>query len=400
MLPACLLLAINALWITNPILWIRQCAALIVTFGLVHPALLLIGGMDVFEYLEIGMLEAILGTSLVIGLPVRWSVPIIFLFGLTFGACTLYLESDSSPFVNFCVDFAVYAFLGIAASYRYEDISRREFVAQARSRKEYAERIAADADRRRWLEVIAGFLRHELKNSITAISTSIEIADRVAPQSEAGKYLDRGRRSVQYMRLLLDKVADATNLESALAQHEFESIDLSSLIAGRVEDFRADTPGRVFSTDIEPDVRIFGHSDSLTQLLDKLMNNAVEHGDPQFPIHIALKNRVESCQISVSDVGDPLPADATRIFEPFVTRKTARPGAAHLGLGLFVARAIAVNHGGTIQALADPAGACFLVDLPLRHGALSPESTDSRDPARFESGRSLNHGGGRLRVLP
>ena len=377
MLPACVLMAANVFWSKDAIVWIRQSAALIAIYGLTHSVLVLMGGPRIIKYEEIGIMEAILGVSLVAGLPVRRSVPIIFLFGATFGAATLYVEQDIGPFVDFCSDFAVYVCLGIAVAYRYEVAARREFVAQAQSRKDYTERIAMDAERRRWLEVIAGFLRHELKNSITAISTSIEMADRVvAPESSAGKYLDRGRRSVQYMHLLLSKVADATNLEAALAQHEFASVNFSSLIHERVDEFRADTPGRVFSTGIQDGVQIVGHADSLIQMLDKLINNALEHGHPQFPIHIELQNRVDSCFVTVSDTGDALPPSTTQIFEPFVTHKTMLPGAANLGLGLFVARAIVVNHGGSLraEALIDPIGARFIIELPH----VRPPSSEGR----------------------
>jgi signal transduction histidine kinase len=373
LVPLCLLLAINATWIANPIAWTRQCAVLLILFGLVHPLLLLISGIEVFEYLELGMMQVILGAFLLMGLPVRWSLPITVVFGLSFGASILRVQSGVAPFANFSVDFIIYASLGAFAAYRYENASRREFIAQVYSRKEYAERLAADTDRRRWLEVIAAFLRHELKNSMTAISTSIEMADRVAPHSDAGKYLERGRRSVQYMHQLLTKVADATNLESALAQHEFEPIDLSKLVLDRIDDFRKDNPERVFVTDVQVANIVLGHGDSLVQMLDKLLNNAIEHADPIQPISVALQVQSRLCIFTVSDIGDALPADTSQIFEPFVSQKSARAGAANLGLGLFVARAIAINHGGNIRAegLIDGVGARFIVQLPRFEDASS-----------------------------
>jgi signal transduction histidine kinase len=366
LVPFCLLLTINATWIANPIAWTRQCAVLLILFGLVHPLLLLMNGTAVFEYLELGMLQVILGSFLLFGLPVRWSFPIAVVFGVSFGLSILRVQDNSAPFANFSVDFVVYTCLGVFAAYRYENASRREFIAQVYSRKEYSERLAADTDRRRWLEVIAAFLRHELKNSMTAISTSIEMADRVAPHSDAAKYLDRGRRSVQYMHQLLTKVADATNLESALAQHEFEPIDLSRLILDRVEDFRKDSPERTFAANVEPDVFVVGHGDSLVQMLDKLLNNAVEHGAPAYPVAVELEARAKCCLVTVGDAGDALPGDTSQIFEPFVSKKAARAGAANLGLGLFVARAIAINHGGNVRAepLEEGVGARFIVQLP------------------------------------
>ncbi len=366
LVPLSVCLPITATWITNPIVWTRLCAMLLILFGLVHAFLLLIAGIGVFEYLELGMLQVILGTFLLVGLPVRWSLVIAIIFGLTFGACILHVEITLGSFVNFAADSVICSCIGLIAAYRYESASRRAFIAHVLSRKEYSERLIADADRRRWLEVIAAFLRHELKNSMTAISTSIEMADRAAAQSEASKYLDRGRRSVHYMDQLLTKVADATNLESALAQHEFEPIDVSQLIMDRIGDLRHDNPDRTFATDVEPGVHVLGHGDSLVQMLDKLINNALEHGDHARPIGIHVRNHSLYCSITVSDAGDSLPADTLHIFEPFVSKKATRAGAPNLGLGLFVARAIAISHGGTIRAepLVEAVGARFTVQLP------------------------------------
>ena len=166
---------------------------------------------------------------------------------------------------------------------------------------------------------------------MTAISTSIVMAKRVAPHTNASKYLDRGQRSVQYMQLLLNKVADATNLEAALAKHDFESVDLSSLVLNRIHEFCTDTPSQVFTSDIERDVQILGQGDSLVQMLDKLLNNAIEHSRPGFPIHVTLQDHVGSCLITITDIGDPLPPSTAKIFEPFVTLKTTQPGSANLG---------------------------------------------------------------------
>lgn len=67
----------------------------------------------------------------------------------------------------------------------------------------------------------------------------------------------------------------------------------------------------------------------------------------------------------------------------------ARAGAGNLGLGLFVARAIAINHGGNIHAepLADAVGARFTVQLP---STASPGNPSISAPA---FGSNLVEGG-------
>lgn len=75
--------------------------------------------------------------------------------------------------------------------------------------------------------------------------------------------------------------------------------------------------------------------------------------------------------------GDALPEDKERIFEAFVTSQK-HPD--NLGLGSFVARSIAQNHGAGITAedLPQRGGACFVVGLPAaREEAEDPERTQS-----------------------
>ena len=68
-------------------------------------------------------------------------------------------------------------------------------------------------------------------------------------------------------------------------------------------------------------------------------------------------------ELSVENEGDALPANRDRMFEAFVSTRT-RPE--NLGIGLFVARSIARNHGGTLIAedLEDATGARFVLRLP------------------------------------
>ncbi|HSX22043.1 MAG TPA: ATP-binding protein, partial [Gaiellaceae bacterium] len=77
----------------------------------------------------------------------------------------------------------------------------------------------------------------------------------------------------------------------------------------------------------------------------------------------------EGAVLEVSDTGIGLPpGDAERIFERFFRTADAVteqiPGT---GLGLFIARAIAEAHGGSIAAAArDGGGTTFSIRLPLR----------------------------------
>ena len=72
--------------------------------------------------------------------------------------------------------------------------------------------------------------------------------------------------------------------------------------------------------------------------------------------------------LTVSDTGIGIAAaDTERIFEPFVRLDAARArDTGGAGLGLAIARSIAVAHGGTLSVESRPgAGSRFIIRLPL-----------------------------------
>jgi signal transduction histidine kinase len=166
------------------------------------------------------------------------------------------------------------------------------------------------------------------------------------------------------MRGLVSSATEATSLEAALAADEMDAVDLSALVADRVLAFQQLHPSRQLLLSLKPGLFIHGNEERLAQLLDKLLNNAVEHSAPDAEIRVAFR-RTENhwIELNVENECDPLPEDKERIFEAFVSSQR-RPE--NLGLGLFVAQSIACNHGGRIFAedLPGGRGARFVVRLP------------------------------------
>lgn len=103
----------------------------------------------------------------------------------------------------------------------------------------------------------------------------------------------------------------------------------------------------------------------LRQVLANLVSNAVAHADRNVRLTLAASG--VHVRISVSDDGPGVPPGSReRIFEPFERGPSAYPGT---GLGLSLARGLAVAMGGTLT-LDDAAGpgATFTVALPAASG--------------------------------
>ena len=250
------------------------------------------------------------------------------------------------------------------------------------------ERVAVLRQQRlAWLESLAKFLRHELKNQIVAVGTSIDLAQSGESLEANWIYLDRARRSLNRMRGLVTSATEATSLEAALAVEEMERVDLSGVVMDRLTIYQELHPSRRFTLNLRPGLSVDGNEGRVAQLLDKLLSNAVEHSPEGAEIRVGLEPvDADWIQLSVENEGDALPEDKARIFEAFVSTQKTKD---NLGLGLFVAQSITLNHGGQISAEELPrgSGARFVVRLPTaRRGGASAKEAESR-PVHGEEAR-------------
>ncbi len=105
-------------------------------------------------------------------------------------------------------------------------------------------------------------------------------------------------------------------------------------------------------------------------VLANLITNSLEAGDDTIvDVRVAVrqskgtfKREKGSAQITIADSGPGLPAVETeRLFDPLYSTKESGSG-----VGLFVAKQIALAHGGNLSARTMPhGGAEFTLQLPL-----------------------------------
>lgn len=246
------------------------------------------------------------------------------------------------------------------------DFQRRHRLEDEKTQtRELSSRVAVmRQERLTWLESLARFLRHELKNQMVAISTSIDLAQSGDSLEANRTYLERAQRSLNRMRGLVSSATEATSLGAALAVEEMGRVDLSGVLMDRVAAFQELHPSRQFTLKLRPGLSVDGNETRVAQLFDKLLSNAVEHSPPDAEVRVSLQLADEGwLELSVENEGDALPEDKGRIFEAFVS---SQKSADNLGLGLFVAQSIVLNHGGQISAedLSEGSGARFVVRLP------------------------------------
>jgi C4-dicarboxylate-specific signal transduction histidine kinase len=105
----------------------------------------------------------------------------------------------------------------------------------------------------------------------------------------------------------------------------------------------------------------------VSQIITNLVNNAFDaieqsHSTARW-VTIALEHLNEAISIRVTDSGPGIDEKfRPHLMDPFFTTKTCGLG---MGVGLSLSRAIAHDHGGTLELLADTQNTCFQLILPI-----------------------------------
>jgi two-component system, OmpR family, sensor histidine kinase ChvG len=219
-----------------------------------------------------------------------------------------------------------------------------------------------------FLESMPRTLRHEINNPLNTLSTSLQNLAEENPDVRDSKYLESAKRGVMRIGVIVQNLADAANLEESLEAEEREVIDIARLLENYVANCRITHqdcefiyrgPGRPVYANVS-DYRI-------EQLLDKIIDNAIDFHRANSPIKVQLDTYRDQLQITVANRGPTLPEKSEKsLFDSMVSHRGPQ-NRLHFGLGLYVVRVIAEHHGGFVRAvnLADGSGVAIMVQLPM-----------------------------------
>ncbi|HVF63656.1 MAG TPA: ATP-binding protein [Casimicrobiaceae bacterium] len=220
-------------------------------------------------------------------------------------------------------------------------------------------------------EQLANRLSHELRTPIAVVKSSLENLHGAGVASDSRVYLERAQGGLDRLSQILTRMSEAARLEQSVDAADFERVDLVALVRGCVEGYRSAYAPREFIYDAPSGtVEIEAAPDLIAQMLDKLVANAIEFGEPQRPVVVRVESTSGAALLSVSNDGPPLPdAMRERLFESMVSVRegaTHDPASPHLGLGLYIVRLIAQLHRGSACAdnRADATGVVVTITLP------------------------------------
>lgn len=149
-------------------------------------------------------------------------------------------------------------------------------------------------------------------------------------------------------------------------EEEVRNLGLDDSYTVSSPDLTAFEKGLALKTDIESNISVEGNSTQLKQIVSILLDNAIRHSKEQSEVYLSLKREHSLAKLSVINKGDEIPQEPReQIFERFYRADTARNSEDNrYGLGLAIAKAIAVSHKGKIEVQCYNGFVEFKVQIP------------------------------------
>jgi two-component system, OmpR family, sensor kinase len=182
-----------------------------------------------------------------------------------------------------------------------------------------------------------GAIAHDLRTPLARIAFRIEGApEKIRKPVQA---------DVEQMRQMV--AATIGFLKGDAGNGERQPVDLAAL-ARRLATAATDTGSPVEVVEVER-ATVSGDRSALERLIQNLIDNAIQYAGKA---ELAVVRAKDGVRLTVSDRGPGIPEDQLeRMFEPFERQEPSRSRTTGgLGLGLAIARSIAVAHGGSIRA--------------------------------------------------
>lgn len=216
------------------------------------------------------------------------------------------------------------------------------------------------AENLRELGELAAGAAHELRNSLATLRGYLGLAERVEGDSSAERrreYWAEIHRETLHLKRVLDDFLTFARPETA----RFQPVDLGSLLSRIAADPVFAVGTVLWRAPEAADLGLAADAQLLERAIKNLLMNAVAASPPGVPVELAAANIEGELRITVADRGEGIPEELRpRLFLPFASGRSDG-----VGLGLALARRIAVLHGGSLTLEdREGGGTCARMTLP------------------------------------
>ncbi|MBK6005629.1 PAS domain-containing sensor histidine kinase [Ramlibacter ginsenosidimutans] len=244
--------------------------------------------------------------------------------------------------------------------------------AQDQQQEHTREQLALARDFEKWILAIVS---HDIRDPLNAIQLASHVLAKTAQGNPAvGKQVQVVTRAVTRIQDIVGDLLDLSReREGAGISVAPAPTDLRAVCQHIIDELRTIATNRQVTFECEADGLGAWDERRIVQAITNLTSNAVQHGTPGSPVQLRLTGDERQVAVEVHNEG-AIPSEVLpRLFEPFRSGRNHGGRGDGLGLGLFIAKAIAVAHGGALEVDSSDAGTTFRMVLP-RHVAAAAAS--------------------------
>ncbi len=202
-------------------------------------------------------------------------------------------------------------------------------------------------------------ISHELRSPLARILVAEELLEENLGKSEnVRRYLQSIREETSEIDRMIGDILRLSKLDMNAASAQKDNFDIAELLRELLGRWNtsAEHSGIKLDSDIsDSPVMVHAIKDDIGRALDNLIANAIKFSDKKGPVSIGLEFNSGNIRIRIKNTCEKLSNDElNKIFVPFYRV----PGSMQqgTGLGLTIARKIAENSGGSLNALSWESG--------------------------------------------
>lgn len=220
-------------------------------------------------------------------------------------------------------------------------------------------------------DLLLGMLGHDMRSPLQTIQATAAYLVALNTDAAVSEAASRLIRSGARMQALLDDLVDFNRTRLGLGVNIAPTkIDLAEIFADELAQIRAAHADRRLALEVRGDAKGVWDGHRLQQLLSNLVLNAIKYGDSDEPVQVLITGDETEARFEVRNRGAAIePAVLDQLFSPLKRGPEHGNGSTSdgsLGLGLYIAREIALAHGGQIEARSANTETVFVVRLPRR----------------------------------
>jgi PAS domain S-box-containing protein len=229
-------------------------------------------------------------------------------------------------------------------------------------------------------EDLISMASHEMKTPLTTLKLQMEVLMLSARSDQHESFLTNleriastTQRQMNRLENVIDNLLDLTRMGQGRLSREFKKNELGELVQEVVERFHEQLTHFNISlnSEVATDCWVVCDLFRIDQVITNLISNAIRYGERK-PMHLKLMKVDGKVIFEMHDQGMGIaPENHQRIFQQFERVLGATDGQG-LGLGLYIAREIIVEHSGLMKVESSLGrGSVFSFELP----AFSDDST-------------------------